>query len=153
MEENKPKNEVMLAETAEGARDFAQRVAQVTTAEEQTALLGWMKDLLAVRSGKESEITKAIQALKLTANSKTLWPVLKVLGAEAKHYGWDDRSLKARFGIVGAAAGVVVFGWAGAGIAALGGAIGLPLWIVLGAGGLAAGAIVEELTVKKPPPK
>lgn len=139
--------EVILTPTA--ATEFARRVASVTTVEEQAALLKWLHQLSEVRAGDLTSAQKAVQALTLTAKSRTLWPVLKTLASLLKQHGWDDRSLKARFGIVGATAGMVVFGWAGAGIAALGGAIGLPLWIVLGAGGLAAGALIEELSAKK----
>jgi hypothetical protein len=43
----------------------------------------------------------------------------------------------------GAVAGVALFGGKAAGIAALGTAIAVPLWIVLGAGGAFAGVLIE----------
>lgn len=58
---------------------------------------------------------------------------------------WDERGTKSRFGIAGAGVGLAVFGTKGAGIAALGGAIGVPLWIVLGAGAYFAPVLIEEL--------
>ena len=42
-------------------------------------------------------------------------------------------------------ADVVIFGGSGAGIAALGGAIGLPLFLLTGAGGALVGMIIERL--------
>jgi len=44
-----------------------------------------------------------------------------------------------------AAIAAVAFSGKGAGIAALGGAIGVPLWVVLGAGGAFAGVLIEEI--------
>jgi hypothetical protein len=40
---------------------------------------------------------------------------------------------------------IVAVGNAGAGIAAMGTAIGVPLWVVIGAGATFAGAIVDEV--------
>lgn len=59
--------------------------------------------------------------------------------------GWDERSWMARLGLPGILIGAVVFGGEGAGIAAFGGAIGVPLWIVLGGGGAFAGRLLEEI--------
>lgn len=44
----------------------------------------------------------------------------------------------------------VFFWWSGAGIAAFGTAIGVPVWVVLGAGGVFLGALYEEITGEKP---
>lgn len=146
MTETEKSGEVALSAAA--AADFAHRVTAATTVEEQAALLAWLQQLSDARSSNITAVNKAIEALTITAKSDALWPVLKTVAGELKHHGWDDRSLKARFGIVGATAGLSAFRWAGAGIAALGCAIGLPLWIVLGACSLAAGALTEELSGK-----
>lgn len=137
-----------VALSAAAAADFAHRVTAATTVEEQAALLVWLQQPSDARYSNITALSKAIEAQTITANSDALWPVLKTVVGELKHHCWDDRSFKARFGIVGATAGFSAFGWAGAGIAALGGATGLPLSIVLGAGSLAAGALIEELSGK-----
>jgi hypothetical protein len=48
-----------------------------------------------------------------------------------------------------AATGVALFGGQGAGVAALGTAVGVPLWVIFGAGGAFMGVLYEELTGKK----
>lgn len=68
---------------------------------------------------------------------------------KTKEVAWDDRGLAARVGLVGAISGLVVFGSQGAGIAALGTAIGVPLWVVFGAGGAFLAMLYEELTGKR----
>ncbi len=68
---------------------------------------------------------------------------------KTKRLTWDERGLKSRLGLSGAAAGLVIFGGQGAGIAALGTAIAVPLWVVLGAGATFAGFLYEELTRSK----
>ena len=68
-----------------------------------------------------------------------------MLYAEVKRLGWDERSKKSRTGIAVGGAALALVGGQGAGIAALGTAIGLPLWIVLGAGAYFAAGIVEDL--------
>ena len=44
---------------------------------------------------------------------------------------------------------IALFGGQGAGIAALGAAIGVPLWVVFGAGAAFAGVLYEEITGKR----
>ena len=55
-----------------------------------------------------------------------------------------------KLGLGGAAVGLAVFGGQGAGIAALGTAIGVPLWVVFGAGAAFLGVLYEEIADKKP---
>jgi hypothetical protein len=126
-------------------RSVAVRVAATASEQEREALLLWMVQLLQVRESSLSNMQKAKRALKLTSESKVVWPVVKILAQEVKRVGWDERGTKSRFGIVGAGAGLALFGTQGAGIAALGTAIGVPLWVVLGAGAYFAPVLIEEL--------
>jgi len=56
---------------------------------------------------------------------------------------WVQRNTSSRLAIIGTGIGLSFFYGQGAGIAALGGAIGVPLWVVFGAGGAYAGTIIE----------
>ena len=76
-----------------------------------------------------------------------------VLVKGLKSTAWDNRSLTARLGLSGAIAAAIFFGGQGAGIAALGTAIGVPLWVVFGAGAAFLGVLYEEITGEKPNPK
>jgi hypothetical protein len=69
---------------------------------------------------------------------------LEYLGVEIKRVGWDERGLPERIALSAAAtAAALIFSGQGAGIAALGGAIGVPLWVVFGAGGAFIGVLSE----------
>lgn len=114
--------------------------------EEREALVGWARDLLAVRSGTESAMRKARRALGVTYRRKVVTTLLSTTAASLKDLAWDDRSWSARLGLGAAAITAASFGMQGAGIAALGSAIGVPLWIVLGAGGSFAGMLIDELS-------
>jgi hypothetical protein len=95
-------------------------------------------------------VQKAKQALSLTASSSVVVPAVKMIARETKRLAWDDRGLKGRLGIGGAAVGLALFGGQGAGIAALGTAIGVPPWVVFGAGAAFLGVLYEEITGRKP---
>lgn len=131
-------------------RTVAVRVASSASEQEREALLLWMVQLLQIRESSLSSVQKAKQALQLTSRSKVIWPVVKILAQEVRRLGWDERGTKSRFGIVGAGVGLAFFGSQGAGIAALGTAVGVPLWVVLGAGAYFAPVLIEELTKLTP---
>ncbi len=97
-------------------------------------------DLLSTYNSKLPSIAKSKQVVALT-------------GKALKELGWDNRGLSGRLGIATAVATVVAFGGQGAGIAALGTAIGVPLWVVFGAGAAFLGVLYEEITGKKLNPK
>lgn len=126
-------------------RAIAIRVAASASEQEREALLLWMLQLVHIRDSGISNVLKAKQALQITAQSKVIWPMVKILAQEVKRHGWDERGTKSRFGIIGSGVGLVLFGTQGAGIAALGTAIGVPLWVVLGAGAYFAPVLIEEL--------
>jgi hypothetical protein len=119
--------------------------------EERGALIGWARDLLAIRSGTEAPMRKARRALGATYRRKVVTTLLSTTAGSLKDLAWDDRSWSARLGIGAAAITAATFGMQGAGIAALGSAIGVPLWIVLGAGGSFAGMLVDELSRGRTP--
>ena len=94
------------------------------------------QDLLNTYHSSLSGITKLKQAAALT-------------GKALKELGWDNRGISGRLGIATAIATAVIFGGQGAGIAALGTAIGVPLWVVFGAGAAFLGEIYERFTGKR----
>jgi hypothetical protein len=88
-------------------------------------------DLVSTYNSKLPNIAKFKQAAALT-------------GKALKELGWDNRGLSGRLGIATAIGTAVIFGGQGAGIAALGTAIGVPLWVVFGAGAAFLGEIYER---------
>ncbi len=110
-------------------RQIAARIANTANEHEREALLLWIVQLLQVRDSSLSSTEKAKQAVVLTAKRIVIWPMVKLLTQEIKRVGWNERGTKSRYGIAGAGIGLALFGTQGAGIAALGGAIGVPLWV------------------------
>ncbi len=113
--------------------------------EQQRALLDWAKELIAIRHSEDSVVVRSKAAVAVTTQRRIIWPIVRVVLRRLKRLGWDERGWKSRLGIGAAAATVAVWGGQGAGIAALGTAIGVPLWVVFGAGGAFAGLLVDEL--------
>ncbi len=119
---------------------------------QQALLYNWAVRMMAVRASKRSRVAKAVAAVRLSARATVLKPVflelrrrLLELGIRSKRLLWDDRNWAARLGLAGMAGAAALTGGQWAGIAALGGAIGVPLWMLTGAGGTVLGAIIDEL--------
>jgi hypothetical protein len=127
--------------------DLIRPILQKFSDQECESLLTWMQGLLEIRNKDITLAQKNKAALELTATKKIVWPIMKVVTKEIKRKSWDERSTKTRFGLAGAGAGILLFGSQGAGIAAFGTAVGVPLWVVLGAGSTFAGVLIEELIV------
>ena len=134
---------------SEHQKALAVRIAEVSTSEEKVALSKWIERLLEIRESNIPSIQKAKQAIAVTQESDVILPTIKMIGREIKKYGWDERGLPGRLFIGGALVGGAIFGGQGAGIAALGTAIGVPLWVVFGTGGAFIGVAYEELTGEK----
>lgn len=115
-----------------------------TTVEEQRVLLDWAQGLQMIKNLDITALEKAKSAIMLTINSGAIQPFLEFLGTEIKRVGWDERGLPERMALSAAAVAALLFSGQGAGIAALGGAIGVPLWVVFGAGGAFVGVLINE---------
>jgi hypothetical protein len=123
----------------------AQIASRIDFVEKQT-LARWIEDLIEIKSCGLPALERARRAISLSASSTLMIATVKMVGREIKRHGWDNRSRSARFGLSGAAVGLAVFGGQGAGIAALGTAIGVPLWVIFGAGAAFMGVLYEEIT-------
>ncbi|MDB4521964.1 hypothetical protein N9100_00950 [Gammaproteobacteria bacterium] len=138
-----------MSEDQKRQKQVARKLVQSATLEEKEALKTWADGLLQIREKNLPTHKKAYEALKHTSECSVVIPILKASTKELKKVGWDERSWKSRLGIGGVLAVLATVGNAGAGIAALGGAIGVPLWIVVGAGATFAGVILDEVSDMK----
>lgn len=118
--------------------------AHLTNAERR-ALVRWAAELLRIRDTAAPPLRKAKAALDATYRAEVVLPVLRGAGQGVVDVAWRERGWAARLGLGAAALSALTLGGQGAGVAALGGAVGVPLWIVLGSGGAFAGMVVEEL--------
>jgi len=132
------------------AQELAQRVWMKATPAEREALIRWLQKLALIRDSGESTATRSYYALKHTLTSDAVWPLVKVIWQELKRMGWDERTSKWKAFLGGAAGGFLIFGSRGAGIAALGGAIGVPLWLVVGGGVAVLDALIDASKATPP---
>ena len=137
--------------SSENQKLLAAKIALTANATEKHAIRVWIEHLLQIKESDLSPIQKAKQAVSITANSSIILSTVKIISRETKRHTWDNRGLSGRLGIGGAAVGLTLFSGQSAGIAALGTAIGVPLWVVFGAGASFLGVLYEEITGHKPP--
>lgn len=148
----RPEDQQNQLTVIERQQSLAVRVADLASPEQNTALREWLKQLLELRDSNVSKLKKCQDALSITWKAKVILPVLQLIAKEVKKHGWDNRSKSQRFGMGGAAAAIALFGGKSAGIAALGTAVGVPLWVVVGAGSMFAHNLLHELTSKATAP-
>lgn len=136
----------MTDEQYDKHRRVALYVAENIPQEEKSAVKAWLAKLLEIREANLPAHWKAKAAIAATIESKVALPLIKTVASQAKALGWDNRTPAQRIGLAAAAVGLATFSSTGAGIAALGGAIGLPLWVVLGAGSMFAKYLYDDLS-------
>lgn len=130
-------------------RQLVVAVVDRATTSERDALLAWARKLLEIRASPDSAFSKARQAVLSTAASPVIWPTVKTLAVELRHLGWDDQGVTGRMTAGGAAIAFLTIGSQGASIAALGTAVGVPLWVVLAGGCGLAGHLIETIIKRK----
>ncbi|HXF27756.1 MAG TPA: hypothetical protein VN610_10790 [Bryobacteraceae bacterium] len=112
---------------------------------EREIVLIWLKKLLEIRDSRLSKSEKIKAALTATKESRVTVSILKIIGAEAKRIGWDERSWAFRLFASGALIGLGWFGGESAGIAAFGTAYAVPIWLVLAGGSALPGILIDEI--------
>jgi hypothetical protein len=116
---------------------------------EQQRLLGWSRGLGEIRYGTLRGFKKAAAMLALTRDRKATWPLLKVLTLALKHSLWDARSWTLRLGVGSIIAIFVAIGNGSTAIVTLGVGIGLPLWMLIGAGGVLIGLLADKIKARR----
>ena len=112
---------------------------------ELSAICLYIDDLLEIRASEMGRIGKVRSTYAVTANKDVIVSAMKFTFRELKRIGWDDRQNVSRAGILGAGIAVATVGGQAAGLAAFGGAIAVPLWIVFGAGAMFAETMRAEI--------
>jgi hypothetical protein len=124
---------------------LVRRLDESLTDDERVRFVGWARGLLALRESGAPVLERAREALRLTRVAGVVVPVLRSSGRGIVRVAWRDRTWAARFAFGGMAVAAAAYGGKSAGIAALGTAVGVPLWVVFGAGGAFAGVLADEL--------
>lgn len=106
----------------------------------------WASDLLNVRESGAWRLSKIKAAIAITLKGRVIWPAIKIAALKTKQIGWDNRGRTARLFTIVSAVSVGLFGGQNAGIAALGTAVAVPIWVVLGSGAAFANLLIEEIS-------
>ena len=125
------------------------KVARAVVAEldpaQREVLADYMAALILLKQTDLPNQTRVLDAIDLTADAKVLGVLTKGSGRLLAKHAWKDRSWPARIGVSAAAIASILTAGQGAGFALLGTAVGVPLWIVFGAGGAFAGELLDEI--------
>lgn len=115
---------------------------------ERQNVLNWAVEVRKIQHNNKLTTKEKIYDLKNLNNKQAFKNVISIVLNYSKSY-WKKANWAQRIGIIGLTSGLIVAGASGgAGIAALGGAIGLPLFLVTTAGGTFIGTIIDSLNKK-----
>ena len=107
-------------------------------------LLKWAKRVKEIQKNKSLSFKQKLRALKELNNSEAFKMSTKYISSYSKNY-WKHATWAEKLGIIGGGGALALAGFGGAGVAALGGAIGLPLFLLTAAGGTLIGTIIDRL--------
>jgi hypothetical protein len=130
-----------LALVADAARPLLNRL----TGDEKRQMLNWFRMLVELRNAPLTRREKARSIARSWSEVGIVLPILREIGRIIKERVWDGRSWSFRLSVGAAAITVSTVGGKKAGLALLGTAVAVPLWVVFGAGAAFAGLIIQEL--------
>lgn len=111
----------------------------------QERMASWLQSLVDLRRAPLSPKEKWAAIRREMKEVTVLLPVVKAMGEAVKEHAWDDRTWGFRLAGGAAAVTAAAVGGKKAGLAMLGTAVAIPLWVVFGAGAAFAGLIIDEL--------
>jgi hypothetical protein len=120
-------------------------------ASQKQAVIRLFRRLLEVRDMEASAGDKLRKAIPDEQDAKSALDALQSSASQIKDLAWDDRTWPARVGIGAATVVAATVAGQSAGLALLGTAIAIPLWVVFGNGHDFAGALVTDLEASLDP--
>lgn len=130
---------------------LARQLQESLAPEEREILLDWLVELLEIRESHVSASLKFARAIRATVRRRTVVTILKTTGRPFVRLAWADRTWMARLAMLGVVVTSLVWRGHQAGIALLGTAVAVPLWVVFGSGAVVAGWMVDSLRDSLPP--
>jgi hypothetical protein len=112
--------------------------------EEKSQLLEWAEKVQEIRNDKDLTLKGKLRALRNLNNSSTFKNTSKFVIAKTRKH-WKNANYTKKMALIAGVGTFSLVGFSGAGIAALGGAIGLPLFLLTAAGGAVVGSIIDGL--------
>lgn len=127
------------------ARDLFQELEK----KDQEIVKSWAEEARVIRNDETLSKKEKIKHLfEITNKNKIVFKFLNQVVLLFKKHGWDQRNWASRLALSGFFVGIGVAGSKSAGIASLGMAIGVPVYILTSAGGALLGTIINE-TIKE----
>lgn len=127
------------------AKKIVQEAVERMDEDQRTLALAWAQKAQEISTRVDLSKSEKLRQLKGLETAPVVKAFIIGLAAALKQHLWNERSWPARGALSGLALGVVAVGGQGAGIAAMGGAIGIPLFLLTTAGGALLGTVVSEL--------
>ena len=139
----------MIKGNEEATQQAIERILGSLGDTEREDLLAWAEELRAVRESNISVAQKISRTLEISKKRHVVGPIVRMIFSELKRIGWDERGWVGRLGISFTGTALLLLNGATGGFAAFGTAIAVPLWMVVGAGGLLLGQLIESLKSKR----
>lgn len=136
--------------TEQRVRTLARRLRTALNERERAAIVAWLLELDRIRGSDAPARTRMREALRATTREPLVRAVLTASGRQLVELAWEDRSWAQRLAGLGILTTTVLLDGRRAGIAALGSAVGVPLWVVFGGGGALVGVFLDELEALVP---
>jgi len=111
---------------------------------ERALLLAWAENVREIQKNPGLSRKEKINALMKLNNKEALVTANKMAIRKVKA-GWKRANWAARLAILAGGATLGYAGVAGAGVAAFGGAVGIPLFLLSAAGGAFIGTLIDNL--------
>lgn len=112
--------------------------------DEKDTVLNWALEVQQIQKNRDLNKKEKIYELRQLNNKKAFlnaFSISKTFFIEK----WKNANWTKKLALIGGAIGLSIAGSQGAGIAALGGAIGVPFFLVTAGGGALVGIIIETL--------
>lgn len=142
---DRPHGPEMDAKERQRIDEWLRHLVDETAPEERITLLAWLVELLTIRASDATAGLKFARAIRATTRRRTVVTILRTVGRPLVRLAWTDRSWKARLAGIGITLSALVWPGQSAGLALLGTAVAVPLWIVFGSGALVAGWTIDVL--------
>ncbi|MBA6316877.1 hypothetical protein [Cellulophaga baltica] len=113
--------------------------------DDKRLLLEWAEKVKALQKNKTLTKKQKVKAFSQLNNSNAFKSCSKLAMSYSKEY-WKNASYAERLGIIG---GIAFVGLGGAGVSALGGAVGIPFFLLTAAGGPLLIGLKSEIIFKQ----
>jgi len=114
---------------------------------EKQNLLDWAIQVKDIQDNKSLTKKQKIYNLRKLNNKRAFFNSIQLIQSYFSTK-WKKANLPTKFTLIGGGAGLLIAGSQGAGIAALGGAIGIPFFLITAGGGALIGTLIDNLKNK-----